>query len=63
LINDELDLAETEAGCVELVVEKFNVFALIQKVSIVIKYQMSNNNNRFDIVCDANIGKIIGDEY
>jgi signal transduction histidine kinase len=29
---------------------------------MVIQHQMNNNNNRFEIVCDENIGEITGDE-
>ncbi len=61
LVNSVLDLSKIEAGKMELHLEEIAVADLVAAVRAVIHPLAARNGNRFEIVCDAGVGRMRGD--
>jgi PAS domain S-box-containing protein len=61
LINDVLDLSKIESGKLELVLEPFNVPAMIQDVVTTIEPLAQKNANRLTVHCPADVGTMLAD--
>jgi signal transduction histidine kinase/DNA-binding response OmpR family regulator len=61
LINDILDLSKIEAGKMELYLETFDVFPMIQEVVSTIQPLAQKNGNTLVIDCPDNIGSMHAD--
>ncbi|MCW5941928.1 MAG: response regulator [Fimbriimonadaceae bacterium] len=61
LINDILDLSKIEAGKVELFPEDFDVRKLVDEIKGTIHPLVERNQNRLDVVVDAEVGTMRSD--
>lgn len=61
LINDILDLSKIEAGHLELYLEEFDLRSLVDQVVTMVQPMFEQNDNRLDLLCSENIGKMHGD--
>jgi PAS domain S-box-containing protein len=61
LINDVLDLSKIESGKLELVLETFEVPAMIRDVVTTIQPLAQKNANRLDVRCPNNLGTMHAD--
>jgi PAS domain S-box-containing protein len=61
LINDVLDLSKIESGKLELVLETFEVPAMIRDVVTTIEPLAQKNANRLDVHCPADMGTMHAD--
>ena len=63
IINNILDMSKIEAGKFELASVEFDLDSIIRRVAVVVKYQVENKKQNFDISVDKNIPKVlIGDD-
>jgi len=56
LINDILDLAKIEAGKMDLHLEGFDIYSLIDEVASTIEMQVAKNGNTLEVTCAPDIG-------
>ncbi|WP_204150461.1 PAS domain-containing protein [Leptolyngbya sp. CCY15150] len=61
LINDILDISKIEAGRMELHLEPFDIWDLVQDVKTTIHPLVEKNHNHFVVNCDAAIGSMCAD--
>ncbi len=61
LINSILDISKIESGKMELYLETFDVFELVQNVQIVSQPLIDRKSNQFELVCSRDIGKMTAD--
>ncbi|HEY9815424.1 MAG TPA: PAS domain-containing protein [Candidatus Obscuribacterales bacterium] len=61
LINDILDISKIEAGRMELHLEPFDIWDLVQDVEMTIHPLVEKNHNHFVVNCDAAIGSMCAD--
>ena len=61
LINDILDLSKIEAGKMEVSPDYFNVCDLVSAVAATVTPLAEQSHNRFEVICDANIGEMYAD--
>src|SRR5262249_6843467 len=61
LINDVLDLSKIESGKLELVLEKFDVPAMIRDVVTTIEPLAQKNANRLTVHCPDDVGSMLAD--
>src|SRR5207249_2611761 len=59
LINDVLDLAKIESGKMELVLESFEIAAMIRDVVTTIQPLAQKNGNHFEVSCPDDIGTML----
>jgi signal transduction histidine kinase len=56
LISDVLDLAQAEAGAIELHPDSFDVAALIDEVAAAVRPAIKQNDNTLEVYCDQQLG-------
>ena len=61
LINDILDLSKIEAGKMELVIETFDILAMIKTVNSMARPLVEKGNNTLTVHCDDNLGMMKAD--
>jgi signal transduction histidine kinase/CheY-like chemotaxis protein len=61
LINDVLDLAKIESGKVEIYLETFDIYKVVQEVVDTIQPVCDKNSNTLVVNCPTNIGIMRGD--
>lgn len=61
LISDILDLSKIEAGKLELYLETFDVFALINRVTTTVRPLIQRNMNKLTVHCVSSIGVMRAD--
>ncbi|HNP86067.1 MAG: PAS domain-containing protein [Chloroflexi bacterium SZAS-1] len=61
LISDILDLSKIEAGKLELYLETFDVFALINRVTTTVRPLIQRNMNKLTVQCASSIGVMRAD--
>src|SRR5437588_443538 len=61
LINDVLDLAKVESGKMELLLETFEIAAMIRDVVTTIQPLAQKNGNHFEVSCPDDIGTMLAD--
>ena len=62
LIDDILDLSKIEAGHAELELEAFDVSEVVRDVARTVEPLFIRNNNRLNLECPNNIGKLHSDQ-
>jgi signal transduction histidine kinase len=62
LISDVLDISKIEAGMMELLPEKFDVFALLDELIANIAPIVENNGNKFEVEVPKQIGTMTADK-
>ncbi len=62
LVNDILDLARVEAGKMDLFIEEFDIFDVVEEVRVVSEALMPINNNTMSIECSKDIGYMRTDQ-
>jgi len=61
LINEVLDISKIEAGKMQLLLENFDIRAMIDEVSSMIKPLVSRNRNSFHVECADDLGSMYAD--
>jgi GAF domain-containing protein/CheY-like chemotaxis protein len=61
LINAVLDLSKIEAGKMDLLIEPFDVAALVTDVAAVVRPLAEKNGNRLEARCDVGVGEMRAD--
>jgi len=61
LINDVLDFSKVEAGRMELYLEQFDIYPMIQEVVATIQPLVEKNNNQLVVECSPDIGGLYAD--
>jgi len=62
LINDILDISKIEAGKIQLYIEVFDLYQIIQDAVVTVKPMFDKNLNNFQLICNKEIGMMRGDK-
>lgn len=62
ILNDLLDISRIEAGKVDLRPELFPIQEMIDALLITVRPLVTRNNNRFTVMCAADLGNMVSDE-
>lgn len=61
LINDILDISKIEAGKMDLYLEDFNIYELVENVVSTAQTLIERNENTLTVECDRNLGMMYAD--
>ena len=61
VINEILDLSKVEAGKMELSVERFDVWPLVEEIANTVRPLVEENGNSLELLCDAAPGIMLTD--